>query len=193
MEVVQQRDGGEPVVVEADAQADGRVERFAREVHQPVGLGHPDRQFGVARMEPRQPRDQPLHGQRADAGDVHLAFGRGAHLAEGRLQLVEGVAQRAGYPVAGVGEFQRVARPLGELDAAHRLQAAHLAADRAVGDAKLVGGEAHLAQARERLEGAKGGERQLATLGHVTSAHKQLAGYSGLTLAAANDISVRSL
>jgi hypothetical protein len=35
-----------------------------------------------------------------------------------------------------------------------------------MGDAELVSGEAHLAQARERFEGAKGGKRQLATLGH---------------------------
>src|SRR5205823_11675788 len=57
-------------------------------------------------------------------------------------------------------------------DAADRLEAAHLPADRAVGDAEFVRRQAHLAQPGEGLEGAQGGQRELASLGHVTSAHK---------------------
>ena len=76
----------------------------------------------------------------------------GADLTEAFLQLVKGAAERAGHALTGVGELQRISGTLGELDAAERLEATDLAADRAVSDAQLVGGQAHLAQACEGLE-----------------------------------------
>ena len=172
VEVVEERGRGEVAAGDALGQADGPVEGLAGEVHRSVGLGDTDGELGMAGVEAGEARDQPLHGQSAHAGDVQLAVRGGAHLAERLLQLVEGAAERAGQPFAGVGQLQRVARALGQLDAAERLQTPHLAADRPMGDAELVGRQAHLAEPREGLEGPKGRQRKLAALGHVISAHE---------------------
>ena len=150
----------------------------AGEIHRAMRFGDPNREFWMSRMEEGEARDQPLHRQRADAGNVQFAIARRADVDEDLLQVVEGAAERAGHPLAGVREFQGVAGSLGELDADRQLQAADLAADRPVGHAKLVRGQAHLAQPREGFKGPQGRQRQLAALRHVTSAHKHRPAYS---------------
>ena len=166
MEIVEEGRGLDALARRLLGQTDRRIERILAEVDRPIGFGHPDIQPRMAGVERRQPGDQPAHRQRADAREVQFALPGPAQGQERALDAIEGPAQRLGEPPPRLGQAQAVPRSLGQPHAAMAFEPPDLAADGAVRDAKLVGRQVHPPQPGEGLEGAQGGERRQASLGH---------------------------
>ncbi len=121
-----------------------------------------DGDVAVFPLEVRQARDQPGRGQGGHDGDVDAAAHAGAaDQAEGVFfDLVQVVADAAGVFRPVVGQHDAPPHPGEQLHAQARLQAGHLAVDRAVGQGQFLGRARKAAQAGggfERLQGAQVG------------------------------------
>jgi hypothetical protein len=89
-----------------------------------------------------------------------LAAARRAHIVHALLQPGEAVAHIAVEPLPLRGEHHAPPRALEEIDAELFFEHPHLEADRAMGEAELVGRARIADMARRRLEGAQGGKGQ---------------------------------
>jgi hypothetical protein len=152
--------------------ADRRIDAVRPEVERSVGFHHPQGDLWMGGLEPRQARDQPFHAEGRQARDDQRTRPHLRRARHGGLDLVEGRRQALGQFQPRLGHSQSRARPLGQGHAQLVLKLADLPADRAVGDAQLVGRQRHPPMPRERLEGAQGVERRQGATGHVMKPHR---------------------
>lgn len=117
-----------------------------------VTLNDTNSDSGICGEEIRQPRDKPLHGEGAKAGDNKLLFGGSA--GEPRYDQFEGRREGARQASAGFCKVQLVTGASYKTNPKASLQRPHLAADRAMAHIQFGRRASHRSSARISFESA---------------------------------------
>ena len=135
--------------------ADREVDPIAHEIHRRVARRQLDLDSRMRGAEGEQTRDEPAHGEGAEAGHRDLSAARPRRLDDARLQKIEARGQHRQQPRARLRQPQPGAGAKEQRASQMPLQQLHLAADGAVRYAQLVRRRRDRAESGRRLEGAE--------------------------------------